>query len=150
MSESSHLLETWKMGRGVLKTFVYPKLTPEVLLHKVHADSNSAGYLLRHIAEGDYFFATTFLNNKESIEMKAIGPGAKDQNQFTDLDELLAVLDQSAAMFERAIMSIEDWDEKVESRMGILTRREGLGRNIGHTAYHAGQISLAIKYGKKW
>lgn len=150
MSESSNILETWRMGRSTLQRFVYSNLTPEVLNNRVHPDSNSVGYLLRHIAEADYFFATSFLNNTETVENKAIGPGAKDSNQFTDLNELLAFLEQSGAMFERAIENISDWDTKIESRMGALSRREGVGRNIAHTAYHAGQISLAIKYGKKY
>jgi uncharacterized damage-inducible protein DinB len=150
MSESSNILEIYKAGRSMLKRFVYPNLTPEVLNNKVHPDSNSVGFLLRHIAEADYSFATSFLNNTETAGNKTIGASVENPNHFTNLDELLAFLDQSAAMFERAIENTNDWDAKVESRMGTLTRREGVGRNIAHTGYHAGQISLAIKYGKKY
>src|SRR5689334_15108984 len=110
MSESANLLETWRMGRAVLKAFVLSKLTPEVISNRVHPDSNSVGFLLRHIAEADYSMAATFLNSTEMIDKQTLGPGITDNGSLTDMQELVTLLEQSAQVVARAIENTTDWD----------------------------------------
>jgi uncharacterized damage-inducible protein DinB len=48
----------------------------------------------------------------------------------------------------RPFRQIEEWDGEVTTaEFGTVTRAEALGRIMTHTAYHAGQIALAKKYG---
>ncbi|TVR30397.1 MAG: hypothetical protein EA390_08110 [Balneolaceae bacterium] len=47
-----------------------------------------------------------------------------------------------------AIEEIKDWDKEITTaEFGTVTRAEALARIMTHTAYHAGQIALAVKYG---
>jgi hypothetical protein len=52
-------------------------------------------------------------------------------------------------MLQKAISTQENWDEVIETKeFGKKTRAEALGRITTHTAYHAGQLALVLKYGK--
>jgi uncharacterized damage-inducible protein DinB len=42
----------------------------------------------------------------------------------------------------------DDWQQAITTKeFGTKTKGEALGRIISHSAYHAGQLSLALKYG---
>jgi len=52
-------------------------------------------------------------------------------------------------MLEDAILAQENWDELIETKeFGKKSKAEALGRIVTHTAYHAGQLALVLKYGK--
>ena len=50
-----------------------------------------------------------------------------------------------------AILSVQndaDWEQTfVTKEFGTKTEAEAIGRIISHTAYHAGQLALTLKYG---
>jgi len=51
-------------------------------------------------------------------------------------------------MLEEAIAAQKDWDESIETKeFGKKTKSEAFGRILTHTAYHAGQLALILKYG---
>ena len=59
-------------------------------------------------------------------------------------------MQESADTLRRAIeaTSDADWDTVIETKeFGKKTKAEALGRIVTHTAYHAGQIGLVVKYG---
>jgi hypothetical protein len=41
-----------------------------------------------------------------------------------------------------------DWEEMVTTKeFGTKTKAEAFGRIVSHTAYHAGQLAMVLKYG---
>ena len=73
-----------------------------------------------------------------------------DTGEWTDLAALKAYVQESADTLRRAIeaTSDTDWDTVIETKeFGKKTKAEALGRIVTHTAYHAGQLAMAVKYG---
>ena len=73
-----------------------------------------------------------------------------DTGEWTDLAALTAYVQESADTLQRAIESQSgaDWDSVIETKeFGKKTKAEALGRITTHTAYHAGQIGMLVKYG---
>jgi uncharacterized damage-inducible protein DinB len=74
----------------------------------------------------------------------------QDTREWTNLKELM---DYQQFAFYNLKTSIEeqiesDWDKFVDTKeFGTKTKAEALGRIISHTAYHAGQLALTLKYG---
>ncbi|WP_019121502.1 DinB family protein [Brevibacillus massiliensis] len=125
-------------------------MQPEQLSWKVAPGSNSLGFLVRHIAEVEYRFASMFFARPvpESVTLATIGP-VKDEGVYTDWPQLQLFMEQSFAHLLDAMQSLPDesWDVPVEAPIGVLTPREALGRLTYHMGYHAGQIGLIRKYG---
>jgi len=74
-----------------------------------------------------------------------------DTGEWTDLDALKAYAEESAGTIRRAIEATADadWDTVIETKgFGKKTKAEALGRIVTHTAYHAGQLALVVKYGR--
>ncbi|MFY0545162.1 DinB family protein [Brevibacillus sp. H7] len=121
------------------------------LAWRIAPESNSIGFLIRHIAEVEYRFCLMFFGQPvpEEVSFSTIGP-VKDEGQFTaDLDALLSFQQASYAYLLKSLRAFpeEKWDVLVEAPIGVLTPREALGRLMYHTGYHAGQIGLIRKYG---
>ena len=73
-----------------------------------------------------------------------------DTGEWTDLVALKTYVQESAATMQHAIeaTSDADWDTVIETKeFGRKTKAEALGRITTHTAYHAGQIGMVVKYG---
>lgn len=139
--------DMWKMGRTRL-TNQLDKISKEDLLKRVHSDSNSVGWLLRHIAEVELLFAKNVFDRNLNVKAQTIGSIAKDRGQFNELEPLLELINRAGEELGAAIEQIEDWKGDITTaEFGTVTRAEALGRIITHTAYHAGQIALAKKYG---
>ena len=138
----------WKMGRTRL-TNQLDSMKKEDLLKQVHSDSNSAGWLMRHIAEVELLFAKNVFGRELKLKAQTIGSIAKDHGQFDELEPLLELIERAGDELGAAIQEIDDWDSEVTTaEFGTVTRAEALGRITTHTAYHAGQVALAKKYGE--
>ena len=118
---------------------------------KLGGSPNSAGFLIRHIADVELLFAKNVFGQKDlKVAAKTLMYG-KDTGEWTDLEELLAYQQQafehlSAVLAQQADT---DWQSIVTTReFGTKTKAEALGRIASHTAYHAGQLALILKYGK--
>ncbi|MDZ7717513.1 MAG: DinB family protein [Balneolaceae bacterium] len=140
--------DMWKMGRTRL-TNQLESMKKEDLLKRVHSDSNSVGWLMRHIAEVELLFAKNVFGRELKLKAQTIGSIAKDHGQFDELEPLLELIERAGDELGAAIQEIEDWEGEVTTaEFGTVTRAEALGRITTHTAYHAGQAALAKKYGE--
>ncbi|MEX2605348.1 MAG: DinB family protein [Gracilimonas sp.] len=139
----------WKMGRTRLANQL-DEIKKEHLLNRLHPDSNSVGWMLRHMAEVELLFAKNVFGRDLNIKAQTIGSIAKDRGQYNELQPLLDLLEKAEQELGTAIQEIEDWEEDVTTaEFGTVTRAEALARIMTHTAWHAGQLKLAVKYGKK-
>ena len=141
------LIELWKEGRTRL-TNQLESIKPEDLTKKLGDSSNSAGFLIRHIAEVELLFAkNVFGNTHVKVDAKTLKAG-KDTGEWNDLDELLALVTEAGEQLKKAIDSQDDWDAIIKTQeFGEKTKAAALGRITTHTAYHAGQLAIVIKYG---
>ena len=74
----------------------------------------------------------------------------KDTGNWTVLNELTDYNQQAYEGLKTAITLQHDeaWEDAVITKeFGTKTKSEALGRIITHTAYHAGQLALILKYG---
>lgn len=148
MNQTEAILELWLESRTRL-TNQFGQLTNNDLLKRLHPQSNCIGFLLKHIGEVEQLFARNVfgLNIKGSIETLGVG---KDKGQYTNLQELLEYLDESKVYLEHAISNVqpEEWNEEITTKeFGTRTKAQAVGRITSHTAYHAGQIGIILKYG---
>lgn len=142
------MLKMWKMGRSRLDSQLQ-QIRDEDLLKRLHDKSASAGWLLRHIAEVELMFAKNVFERDLKVKAKTIGSIAKDRGQFNKLSPLLDLIQRAEQELGEAIKTTTDWDETVTTaEFGTVTKSEALARIMTHTAYHAGQLALALKYGR--
>lgn len=142
------LMALWKEGRTRFTKLL--DAAQESDLPKINGDSpNSVGFLIRHIAEVELLFAKNVFGLSEvKIVAKTLIAG-KDTGEWTNLDELKEISNYAAEMLGKAILAQENWDEIIETKeFGKKTRAEALGRITTHTAYHAGQLAIILKYGR--
>lgn len=148
MNQTQAILELWQESRTRL-TNQFTQLNESDLLKRLHPQSNCVGFLLKHIGEVEQLFARNVfgLDIKGSIETIGIG---KDKGQYTNLQELLDYLEESKVNLEQAINKVlpDGWQEEITTKeFGTRTKAQAIGRITSHTAYHAGQISIIVKYG---
>lgn len=145
---TSALLSMFRMARTRL-TNQLPNIEEEDLSKKLHPESNSIGFLLRHIGEVEQLFAKNVFGLDIKVTANTVGKTIHDTGKFTNLQELLAHLDTAAQVLEKAILSQADSDWQAEittAEFGTVTKAEALARIISHSAYHAGQVALVLKY----
>lgn len=140
-------IELWKEGRSRFTKLL--DVIEEADLPKKNGGSpNSAGFLIRHIAEVELLFAKNVFGHAEvKIVAKTLIAG-KDTGEWANLAELKQISAYAAEMLETAILATEDWSVVIETKeFGKKTKAAAFGRIVTHTAYHAGQLALVIKYG---
>lgn len=144
------MYKMWETGRTRL-TGQLDSISDADLPKRLHPDSNSVGWMLRHMAEVELLFTKNVFGKKLEIKAQTIGSLAKDRGKFTDLNELLDLIGQAEKEVGSAINEIEDWEETVTTaEFGTVTKAQALARTMTHTALHSGQLSLALKYGKQY
>jgi uncharacterized damage-inducible protein DinB len=143
------LLAVFTEGRTRF-TKVLDTLSAADLHKKLPPSLNSAGFLVRHIGDVELLFAkNVFKLEGVQVHASTVAKG-HDTGEWIDLDALKAYVQQSADTLRRAIEATTDadWDTVVETKeFGRKTKAEALGRIVTHTAYHAGQLALVVKYG---
>lgn len=149
MNQTEVLLALWAEARTRL-TNQLPAIQDADLLKRLHPQSNCIGFLLKHIGEVEQLFARNVfgLDIKGSVE--TLGTG-KDKGQYTNSAELLSYLNESHIFLEQAINNVlpDEWHQEIETKeFGKRTKAQALGRITSHTAYHAGQIGIILKYGQ--
>jgi uncharacterized damage-inducible protein DinB len=121
----------------------------EDLLKKLTNTNNSVGFLIRHIGDVELLFAkNVFGATTIAVQAKTL-IDSKDSGQWTNLQELLDyqhdAFEQLKAILEK--QSNDDWSQTISTKeFGTKTKAEAIGRIISHTAYHAGQLALTLKY----
>lgn len=141
------LLKLWKEGRKRF-TNQLTGIKSEDLAKRLGNSPNSAGFLIRHIAEVELLFAKNVFGKQDvKVDAQTIKSG-RDTGEWTDLDSLLELEKYAFSELEEAITKQTDWDKIIETKeFGKKTLVEAFGRITTHTAYHAGQLGIVVKYG---
>lgn len=145
---TQELLQMYKMGRTRL-TNQFPQIKENDLFKKLHSNSNSIGFILHHIAEVEKLFAKNVFGLDIKVSIQTVGKNIHDTGKYTNLESEINLLNESAKAMEAAILSHKDtdWASNITTaEFGTVTKAEALSRIISHTAYHAGQIGLILKY----
>ncbi|HSI77488.1 MAG TPA: DinB family protein [Lunatimonas sp.] len=146
---SNHnLILLWQEGRTRL-TNQLAGIKSEDLTKKLGDSPNSAGFLIRHLAEVELLFAKNIFGNAEAkVDARTLKAG-KDTGEWTDLEALLAIVEEAGIQLQKAIDGQSGWEAVIETKeFGKKTKMEALGRITTHTAYHAGQLAIIVKYGQ--
>jgi hypothetical protein len=148
MNTTGLLLQTWSEARTRFSNLLID-IKPEDLTKKLPNTRNSAGFLIRHVADLELLCAKNFFGYEIDVMPKTL-IAQRDTGEWTDLNNLLSyqkeAFDILKGIFES--LAVEEWSETIESKVfGTRTKAEVLGRIISHTAYHAGQLGLVLKYG---
>ena len=140
-------IDLWKEGRTRFSKLLITIQEKDLTKHLGNSP-NSAGFLIRHIAEVELLFAkNVFGLQNVKIVAKTLIAG-KDTGEWTNLGELLSIQKYAFESLERVILEQNNWNEIIETKeFGKKTRSEALGRITTHTAYHAGQLAIILKYG---
>jgi uncharacterized damage-inducible protein DinB len=150
MTLTQAYLQTWTEARTRF-TNLLKDIQEEDLKKKLAYTKNSAGFLLRHIGDVELLFAKNVFGSLEvSVHAKTVIT-QQDTGEWTNLAELLEyqqyAFDHLKAIIEK--QTDEDWSQSITTKeFGTKTKAEAIGRIISHTAYHAGQLSLTLKYGQ--
>ena len=143
------LLTLYTEGRTRF-TKLLDMLSEADLPKKLAPSPNSIGFLVRHVGDVELLFAKNVFGLADvQVHASTVAKG-HDTGEWTDLAVLKAYVQESADTLRRAIeaTSDADWDTVIETKeFGKKTKAEALGRIVTHTAYHAGQIGLVVKYG---
>ncbi len=149
MSTTTSLLALWKEARTRFSNQL-SQLNEIDLKKKIAPNSNSIGFLMRHIGDVELLFAkNVFGDSTVSVIAKTV-IDQKDSGEWTNLNELIAYTNKSFQTLEAIIMkqSEENWSETIVTKeFGAKTKAEAFGRIISHTTYHAGQMAIIKKYG---
>jgi uncharacterized damage-inducible protein DinB len=148
MDETMSMIAMWEMGRTRLQPLL-ADLVDDALDRRVHPHSNSVGWLLRHIGEVEQLFAKNVFGLPIQVKAHTLAGGLARESHGS-ARELIAYLEESANRLREAILmqEVSSWGSPVTTaEFGTISKREALARITTHTAYHAGQLSLAIKYG---
>lgn len=149
MTLTQAYLQTWIEARTRFSNLL-PALVEEDLPKKLINTKNSAGFLIRHIADVELLFVKNVFGSTEvKVQAKTV-IAQHDTGEWTNLYELLEyqqyAFDNLKAIIEK--QGDENWHQLITTQeFGTKTKAEALGRIISHSAYHAGQLSLTLKYG---
>lgn len=149
MNTTRLYVQTWDEARTRFANLL-KNITEEDLPKKLLNTKNSAGFLIRHIADVELLFTKNVFGVSDlKVSAKTVIT-QRDTGEWKNLKELLDYQQEAykelKAVLER--QTAETWSETVTTKeFGIKTRAEALGRIISHTAYHAGQLALTLKYG---
>jgi uncharacterized damage-inducible protein DinB len=123
----------------------------EDLKKRLLPSPNSAGFLIRHIGYVEFLFAKNVFKIPDvQVHAKTV-IDQMDSGEWTNLSELLLYTQKSFETLKSAILQQkeDEWDNLVITKeFGSKTKAEALGRIITHTAYHAGQLAMILKYGQ--
>lgn len=149
MSTTELYLKTWEEARTRF-TNLLEGITEDQLKKKLVNTKNSAGFLIRHIGDVEMLFAKNVFGSKKlEVSAKTV-IAQKDTGEWINLSELLAYQHLAFNSLKEIIANHteESWSEMITTKeFGTKSKAEALGRIISHTAYHAGQLSLTLKYG---
>lgn len=151
MSLSVSLLSLWQEARTRFSNQM--QQLEEADLQKTLPNSpNSIGFLIRHIGDVEMLFAKNVFGASGIHVVAKTVIDQHDTGVWTNLPELKAYVSES---FDHLKTILEhqkdaDWETVIETKeFGTKTKAEALGRITSHTAYHAGQMAMILKYGAK-
>ncbi|HEY9490140.1 MAG TPA: DinB family protein [Chryseosolibacter sp.] len=149
MNTTQYYIQTWQEARTRF-TNLLKDIQQEDLVKKLFNTKNTAGFLIRHIGDVELLFAkNVFGASNLSVKAKTV-IAQHDTGEWTNLEELLEyqqeAFEELKAIIEKQTES--NWQQTVTTKeFGTKTKAQAFGRIISHTAYHAGQLALTLKYG---
>lgn len=148
-AQTAMIVALWDESRTRLEEKI-ELLTSQDLTKKLSPSPNSVGFLLRHIAEVELLFAKNVFDAKDIKIIAKTIIAQHDTGEWTDLAPILSILKRSRETLRTIIsqQSNTQWTEEIVTKeFGTRTKVQALGRITSHTAYHAGQIGIILKYG---
>ena len=142
-------LELWLEARTRF-TNQLENITSDDLSKKLAPSVNSVGFLIRHIGDVELLFAKNVFGASDVKVVAKTVIDKLDSGEWTDVESLKEYV---AFSFEKlkeivATQTDEDWETTITTKeFGTKTKAEAFGRIVSHTAYHAGQLAINIKYG---
>ncbi|MGZ8537655.1 MAG: DinB family protein [Flavisolibacter sp.] len=149
MSESQNFIALWREGRTRFSNLLSTITEADLKKHLGDAP-NSAGFLIRHIGDVELLFSKNVFGLEDvQVHAKTV-IAKKDTGEWTNLQALLTYQQTSFETLLKAI-SVQtegSWEQTITTKeFGTKTKCEALGRITTHTAYHAGQLAIILKYG---
>jgi len=149
MTKTEACLQTMTEARTRF-TNLLKEIKEEDLTKKLINTKNSAGFLIRHIADVELLFAKNVFGASDiKVQAKTV-MAQHDTGEWTNLSELLEYQQKAFEQLKTIIekQTDEDWQQIITTKeFGTKTKAEAIGRIISHTAYHVGQLALTLKYG---
>lgn len=150
MNKTQNFIALWTEGRTRFLNLL--SSITEVDLKKHLGDvPNSAGFLIRHIADVELLFAKNVFGIADvQVHAKTV-IAKKDTGEWTNFQELLQYQQVAFETLQKAMEAQAEasWEKIVTTKeFGTKTKAEALGRITTHTAYHAGQLAIIVKYGR--
>jgi hypothetical protein len=126
------------------------KLNAENSLNRINAQTATAGFYMRHIAEAQIMLSFNFFETNKGLPYsKPLTLGvSSDEGQLFDVTETAQLMAQGTETLKEVIQHGNDeyWNTEIETKFfGKITRINGLGRILNHNAHHCGQIELCLK-----
>jgi len=149
MSQSLVHLDIYKYGRNFARSAA-KKVTNDNIHNRTAPGTWSAGYLLRHIAETELFFAKMFFDPSLELGFEPLAPrDGQDNGQVQSAEELQAFFRECEDRVRKAIESApeDQWFVARPTVFGEISPSQGIGILLMHTSYHAGQAVTAMKHG---
>lgn len=142
------LLDLWTESRTRF-TNQLEFLEEQDLNKRMLPTTNSVGFLIRHIGDVEFLFAKNVFG-ATTLKVVAKTVIAKhDTGEWTNIEELKDYVKSSYDSLRAIIQNQtdQDWEMEITTKeFGSKTKAEAFGRIISHTAYHAGQMAIIIKY----
>jgi uncharacterized damage-inducible protein DinB len=149
MTTTEAYIQTWIEARTRFLNLL-SGISDADMLKRLANTKNSAGFLIRHIADVELLFAKNVFG---AAEVKVQAKTVIDKADTGEWKSLAALMEYQQYAFENLLAILQkqtedDWMQSITTKeFGTKTKAEALGRIISHTAYHAGQLSLTLKYG---
>lgn len=150
-SKTELLLELWVESRTRF-TKLLEGITEADLGKKLGDSPNSAGFLIRHIGDVELLFAKNVFGDPSVKVVAKTVIDQRDTGEWTNLEELNGYVQDSFKKLYSIVsqQTDEDWEQIISTKeFGTKTKSEAFGRIVSHTAYHAGQLAIVLKYGHK-
>jgi uncharacterized damage-inducible protein DinB len=141
-------LELWLESRTRF-TNQLATLTKDDLTKKLEPSVNTVGFLIRHIGDVELLFAKNVFGATDIKVIAKTVIDKKDSGEWTNLQELKEYVDYSFNSLKSIVekQTDKDWETIITTNeFGTKTKAEAFGRIVSHTAYHAGQMAIIIKY----
>jgi len=146
---TKHYIQTWIEARTRFSNLL-PAISSFDLIKKLSGTKNSAGFLMRHICDVELLFAKNVFKSTElEVHAKTV-ISQLDTGEWTNLEELSQYNSYAFKALQQVLYIQTDnvWSTIITTKeFGTKTKAEAFGRIVSHTAYHAGQLSLTLKYG---
>ncbi|HEY0669364.1 MAG TPA: DinB family protein [Sphingobacteriaceae bacterium] len=149
MTTTEAYLQTWIEARTRFSNLL-KDIKQEDLVKILPHTKNSAGFLIRHIGDVELLFAKNVFGASDLKVKPRTVASQYDTGEWTNLRELLDYQQEAFNSLKAIIekQTEEDWQQLINTaELGTKTKAQAIGRIISHTAYHAGQLALTLKYG---